>query len=120
MVDGIGTLMTVTIAMVVILVYFLPALLGRHKPDATAIATINLILGWTLIGWIVALVMATREFGSDGRPVELPLGAKLLVVATVSAVIAALVWYSADPDAIDDQLHGVLFRSAPAGNQPSR
>lgn len=102
MADAIETLMTVIVAMVVIVTYFLPALLGRHKPDATAIAIINLILGWTLIGWVVALVMAIRELGSDGRPVELPLAAKLLVVAVVFAVIAALIWYNVNLDAIND------------------
>lgn len=30
----------------------------RGKSNATAVALINLLLGWTLIGWIVALVMA--------------------------------------------------------------
>jgi hypothetical protein len=41
-------------------VYFLPAIIaGRRKhPNATAITVLNLILGWTLLGWVVALVWA--------------------------------------------------------------
>jgi len=32
------------------LLYFLPAILGRDKSDATGIFLLNLFLGWTLIG----------------------------------------------------------------------
>ncbi|HTQ96988.1 MAG TPA: superinfection immunity protein [Candidatus Acidoferrum sp.] len=40
------------------LLYFLPALIARNKRDATAILLFNLFLGWTGIGWIIALVWA--------------------------------------------------------------
>jgi Superinfection immunity protein len=40
------------------LLYFLPAIIGRRKRDAAGILLINLFLGWTGIGWIVALVWA--------------------------------------------------------------
>ena len=43
---------------VLILLYFLPAIIGRDKRDATGIFLLNLFLGWTVIGWIVALVWA--------------------------------------------------------------
>jgi hypothetical protein len=40
--------------------YFLPALIagGRHLHERTAITMLNLFLGWTFIGWIVALIWA--------------------------------------------------------------
>lgn len=40
--------------------YFLPAIIAavRHTHNAAGILLLNLFLGWTLIGWIVALVMA--------------------------------------------------------------
>src|SRR5713226_3358454 len=40
--------------------YFLPAIaaLGRKKRNAGAIQALNLFLGWTLVGWVVALVWA--------------------------------------------------------------
>lgn len=41
-----------------VLIYFLPAILGRKKRDATAIVLLNLFLGWSFIGWVVALVWA--------------------------------------------------------------
>jgi hypothetical protein len=39
-------------------VYFLPALVGRNKRNGTALLALNLFLGWTLIGWVGALVWA--------------------------------------------------------------
>ncbi|MEE9235505.1 MAG: superinfection immunity protein, partial [Candidatus Acidoferrales bacterium] len=40
--------------------YFLPLLVAmlRKKRNAPAIAILNLLLGWTILGWIVALVWA--------------------------------------------------------------
>jgi hypothetical protein len=38
--------------------YFLPTLIGHEKDNAVAIFVLNLLLGWTIIGWIVALVWA--------------------------------------------------------------
>lgn len=38
--------------------YFLPTIIGLHKRNAGAIFVLNLFLGWTLIGWVVALVWA--------------------------------------------------------------
>ena len=49
---GIGTLM-----------YFLPSIiaLARSKRDLLAIFLLNLFLGWSVIGWIVALVWAAKS-----------------------------------------------------------
>ncbi len=41
-----------------LLMYFLPALLARNKSDFTSIFLLNLFLGWTFIGWVIALVWA--------------------------------------------------------------
>lgn len=41
-------------------VYFLPyisARINKHK-NYSAIAVLNLFLGWTIIGWVIALVWA--------------------------------------------------------------
>lgn len=40
------------------LLYFLPAIIGRNKTDATGIFLVNLLLGWTLIGWVAAFLWA--------------------------------------------------------------
>jgi hypothetical protein len=45
-----------------VLLYFLPSIVGRHKTNATAIFMLNLFLGWTFLGWVLALVWAcTKE-----------------------------------------------------------
>ena len=50
-----------------ILLYFLPSILGRGKKDAAGIFLVNLFLGWTLIGWVVALLWAC----ASDRPAQL-------------------------------------------------
>jgi hypothetical protein len=49
---GLGTVM-----------YFLPSIiaLARSKRDILAIFLLNLFLGWSIIGWIVALVWAAKS-----------------------------------------------------------
>ena len=41
-----------------ILLYFLPAIIGRDKRDVAGIFLLNLFLGWTVIGWVLALIWA--------------------------------------------------------------
>jgi hypothetical protein len=40
--------------------YFLPTLIAaaRHKANQGQVLVVNLFLGWSLIGWVVALTMA--------------------------------------------------------------
>ncbi|WP_448167679.1 superinfection immunity protein [Burkholderia ambifaria] len=49
---------------VVFAIYFAPAITAyrREHPDYRAIATLNLCLGWTAIGWVIALVWAQKSF----------------------------------------------------------
>ena len=48
-----------------VLLYFLPAIIGRNKSDAAGIFLLNLFLGWTLIGWVAAFLWACA---ADHRP----------------------------------------------------
>src|ERR1700760_475720 len=41
-----------------VLLYFLPAIVGRHKHDAVGIFVVNLLFGWTVIGWVIAMIWA--------------------------------------------------------------
>jgi hypothetical protein len=40
--------------------YFLPAIVAaaRHTHNSTGILLLNLFLGWTVIGWFIALILA--------------------------------------------------------------
>ena len=51
-------------------VYLLPVLIGwiRRVPDIGSVAVINILLGWTLIGWVAALAMAWRSVPPPGPP----------------------------------------------------
>jgi hypothetical protein len=44
--------------LVLVALYFLPSILGHHKRDAAGIFLLNFFLGWTVIGWIAAMVWA--------------------------------------------------------------
>jgi hypothetical protein len=50
-------------AVVIFLIYFLPAIVGvcRKRKNANAIAVANLIFGWTILGWGVCLVWAMKN-----------------------------------------------------------
>lgn len=43
--------------------YFLPTIMAlkRKSPHTTAVAIINFFFGFTLIGWIIALVLASKQ-----------------------------------------------------------
>jgi hypothetical protein len=44
-------------------IYFLPSIiaLARSKRDLLAIFLLNLFLGWSVIGWVVALIWAAKH-----------------------------------------------------------
>jgi hypothetical protein len=54
-----------TFLLFAMLMYFLPSIIGHRKRDFTGIFILNLLFGWTVIGWLVALVWACA---SDVRP----------------------------------------------------
>ncbi|MGI9079987.1 MAG: superinfection immunity protein [Acidimicrobiales bacterium] len=49
--------------LVVVGLYFIPTIVAvvRKVPNVGSIVVINVFLGWTLIGWVVALAMAARS-----------------------------------------------------------
>lgn len=60
--------MTSIVLTVLTLGYFLPWMIGamRGKSNAWGIFWLNLLLGWTLIGWIVAFVLAVMPHQVTG------------------------------------------------------
>jgi Superinfection immunity protein len=49
-----------TFMLTLFLMYWLPTIIAivRHTPSALGVAALNFFLGWTVIGWIMALVWA--------------------------------------------------------------
>jgi hypothetical protein len=48
------------LAGVIIPLYFLPGIIGRKKRGKVAIFVLNLLLGWTVVGWIAVFIWAIR------------------------------------------------------------
>ncbi|MSU35992.1 MAG: superinfection immunity protein [Pedosphaera sp.] len=42
-------------------IYFAPAIIGIKKRNSTAILALNFLLGWTFVGWVIALVWALTK-----------------------------------------------------------
>ena len=63
-------------AVVLLLVYFLPVFIARARrvPDLAPVAVINVFLGWTFFGWVIALALAVRDRQPD-RPAAVPASA---------------------------------------------
>lgn len=53
------------ISAAVIFVYMLPVFIAghRHVHNRASIAVVNIFLGWTLVGWVIALAMAVSDTG---------------------------------------------------------
>jgi hypothetical protein len=60
------------IALVSFTAYFAPSIVAalRHKSNLGGIVIVNLFLGWTIIGWGVALVMACNPEPQQVRVVQ--------------------------------------------------
>lgn len=70
--------------------YFIPALVARDRENSTGVLLLNLIFGWTALGWIIALIWAyggtkrapkgrTYKCPTCGMQATLPKGVTLLV-----------------------------------------
>ncbi len=62
-IDLVRITLAVTAIFVALFIYFAPSLVAskKKKKQATAIFVLNFLLGWTLLGWIAALVWAISE-----------------------------------------------------------
>ncbi|MGS1109146.1 superinfection immunity protein [Achromobacter anxifer] len=58
--NGFGKLVAGLFFIVAPALYFLPSIEGklREQPNIVSIALVNLLLGWTLVGWVVAMAWA--------------------------------------------------------------
>lgn len=59
---------------VILVLYFVPTLIAwaRHVPNLGSVVVIDVFLGWTLIGWVVALAMAVRTVPPTVLPSKIP------------------------------------------------
>lgn len=52
--------------------YLLPSIIGWEKPHAAQVVTLNILLGWTLLGWVIALVWALKKEPEPQAPTSGP------------------------------------------------
>ena len=73
------------IALTVLALYLLPSIFGaaRGVADVAQVVTMNVLLGWTLFGWVMAMVMAVGPRRRD-------------FVTIAPAAVATPGWYT-DP-----------------------
>ena len=57
------SIVAAVVVLVAVLFYMLPTLiaLARHHPSLGGISVINILLGWTLLGWVAALAWAASS-----------------------------------------------------------
>jgi hypothetical protein len=87
-----------TFLLFAMLMYFLPSIIGHRKRDFTGIFILNLLFGWTVIGWLVALVWACasdvrrddcrRSFLPELRPAVVSCAIHTLLPKLPSAVVS--------------------------------
>ena len=71
--NGPGSLIAVfafgALLLILAVVYFAPILIAesRGHPNATPIAVLNVLLGWTFLGWVAALVWSLTAFEQPRR-----------------------------------------------------
>lgn len=53
--------MEILTLLVGVFVYFIPTFVGWEKKNRTAIFLLNLLLGWTILGWIGAIIWAATK-----------------------------------------------------------
>lgn len=53
----------IVLAVIALAVYFVPSFIAvnRNKRNKNAIFALNLLLGWTFVGWVVALVWSLMQ-----------------------------------------------------------
>jgi hypothetical protein len=61
--NWVGLIETWVLVVVVVLLYWLPFIIAkvRDVPDVGTVFVVNLLTGWTFIGWVVALALAARS-----------------------------------------------------------
>jgi len=69
----IGAVVLTAIAGASLAIYLLPLVVGllRRVPDIGSVAVINILLGWTLVGWAAALALALRSARADRPAIQI-------------------------------------------------
>jgi hypothetical protein len=60
--EPLPTIISLIFFFIAVAVYFIPTIIAfkRRKKDWVAIGVLNLLLGWTFVGWVISLVWALK------------------------------------------------------------
>lgn len=60
---GILGVFSIIVILIIILLYFLPSFIGfrRNHPNKVSILILNIFLGWSFLGWVIALIWAFKN-----------------------------------------------------------
>jgi len=63
-----GSTSTILMLMAIALIYMLPTIVayGREHPRRQDVAVVNILFGWTLIGWILVFLWASLATVEEG------------------------------------------------------
>jgi hypothetical protein len=77
--NGIHFLAGFLLLLAIIALYFLPTFFAyrQHKANATAIMMLNLLTGWSGIGWLIALIWSLTKDRREWSPAPPPPQANL-------------------------------------------
>jgi hypothetical protein len=79
-------------------IYMMPTIiaLNRHHRNTSMIAVLDVFLGWTFVGWVIALVWSLTEANSTGRASQRIIlwgGYAVVGAVLVTFLIAVLGYY---------------------------
>ena len=78
-----AAILVILFLIVAVALYFLPTIVAvmRKVPNVGSVVIVNLFLGWSFIGWVVAMAMAARSapttvvapivYGGPGQPMAM-------------------------------------------------
>lgn len=64
-----STIMALSLGLGALVLYFVPSIVAgsREHHNGSAILVLNIFLGWTFIGWVVALVWACMHIPEEKK-----------------------------------------------------
>ena len=65
-------LIVLLVALVTIPLHFLPTIIAvrRKSPKITSVVLVNILLGWTVVGWVAALIIALNGAREPATPLQ--------------------------------------------------
>ena len=73
-----------------LLLYLAPAIIAdmRKREDALAITVVNVLLGWTIVGWVAALVWARHPVSERRLTRAAKRARRAIARVTIGAIVA--------------------------------